>query len=127
MLDNLGWRSLENRCMDSRRFMFYRIIYGYAAIQIPTYFVNSQRYTATCTLSSTDRSTPMQFTQSFYPATIVLRNKFPSEIVLMDDLDSFKEGVSKIKHLSARSTTCPLNFRHCFSYSVLKPHSALTL
>ena len=40
------------------------------------------------------------YQQSFYPATIVLWNKLPSEIVLMDDLDSFKEGVSKINHQS---------------------------
>ena len=38
MLNNLGWRSLENRRIDSRLFMFHRIIYGYVAIQIPTYF-----------------------------------------------------------------------------------------
>ena len=38
MLDNLGWRSLENRRIDSHLFMFHRIIYGYVALQIPTYF-----------------------------------------------------------------------------------------
>ena len=45
MLVNIGWRSLENRCMDSRMFMLHRIIYGYVAIQIPTYFEKPQRFT----------------------------------------------------------------------------------
>ena len=43
MLDSLGWRSLENRCIDSRLVMFYRIIHGYVEIQIPTYFEKPQR------------------------------------------------------------------------------------
>ena len=30
MLDNLGWRSLENRRTDSRLIMFYEIVYGHA-------------------------------------------------------------------------------------------------
>ena len=45
MLDGLGWRSLENRRIDSRLVMFYIIIHGYVAIQIPTYFEKPQRYT----------------------------------------------------------------------------------
>ena len=45
MLDNLGWRSLENRRIDSRLIMFYKIIYGHVAIQIPTYFEKPQRLT----------------------------------------------------------------------------------
>ena len=102
MLDNLGWRSLENRRIDSRLFMFHRIIYGYVAIQIPTYFEKPQRFTRHMhPLSYRQIHThAVYYQQSFYPATIVLWNKLPSEIVLMDDLDSFKEGVSKINHQS---------------------------
>ena len=102
MLDNLGWRSLENRRIDSRLFMFHRIIYGYVAIQIPTYFEKPQRFTRHMhPLSYRQIHThAVYYQQSFYPATIVLGNKLPSEIVLMDDLDSFKEGVSKINHQS---------------------------
>ena len=45
MLDNLGWRSLENRRIDSRLIMFYKIVYGHVAIQMPTYFEQPQRFT----------------------------------------------------------------------------------
>ena len=101
MLDNLGWGSLENRRIDSRLFMFHRIIYGYVAIQIPTYFEKPQFTCHMHPLSYRQIHThAVYYQQSFYPATIVLWNKLPSEIVLMDDLDSLKEGVSKINHQS---------------------------
>ena len=123
MLDNLGWQSLENRRIDSRLFMFHRIIYDYVAIQIPTYFEKPQRFTRHMhPLSYRHIHTlAVYYQQSFYTATIiVLWNKLPSEIVLLDDLDSFKERVSKITHQS------PYFFKHCFK-SVLKSHPALAL
>ena len=102
MLDNLGWRSLENRRIDSGLFMFHRIIYGYVGIQIPTYFEKPQRFTRHMHPLSYKQihTDAVYYQQSFYPATIVLWNKLQSEIVQMDDLDSFKEGVSKINHQS---------------------------
>ena len=102
MLDGLGWRSLENRRIDSRLVMFYRIIHGYVAIQIPTYFEKPQRYTRqTHPLCFRQIHTfAAYYQQSFYPATIVLWNRLPSDIVLRVDLDSFKEGVCKINHQS---------------------------
>ena len=105
MLDNLGWRSLENRRIDSRLFMFHRIIYGYVAIQIPTYFEKPQRFTRHMHPLSTDRSTPMQFTTSsrftqqqlFYG--INSRQRLFSWMIL-----------TPLKKESARSTISPLNF-----------------
>ena len=41
MLSKLGWRSLEDR----RLILFYKIVYGYVAIKLPTYFDRSLRYT----------------------------------------------------------------------------------
>ena len=45
MLDDLGWRSLENRRIDCRLVLFYKIIYGNVAIQIPDDFEKPRRYT----------------------------------------------------------------------------------
>ena len=64
MLDGLGWRSLENRRIDSRLVMFYRIIHGYVAIQIQTYFEKPSDTLVTCTLSVIDRSILLQHTIS---------------------------------------------------------------
>ena len=102
MLDNLGWRSLENRRIDSRLIMFYKIVYGHVAIQMPTYFEQPQRFTRHMhPLSYRQIHTQTKYyQQSFYPATIVLWNRLPSELVLRTDLDAFKEGVCQIKHRS---------------------------
>ena len=40
------------------------------------------------------------YQQSFKPATIVLWNRLPLEIVLRADLDSFREGICQISHQS---------------------------
>ena len=102
MLEDLGWRSLENRRIDSQLTMFYKIIYGYVAIQIPSYFEKPQRYTRhmhPLSLRQIHTSTTY-YQQSFYPATIVLWNRLPSDLVFRADLDSFKEGVCQINHQS---------------------------
>ena len=102
MLEDLGWRSLENRRIDSPLTMFYKIIYGYVAMQIPSYFEKPQRYTRhmhPLSLRQIHTSTTY-YQQSFYPATIVLWNRLPPDLVLRADLDSFKEGVCQINHRS---------------------------
>ena len=76
MLCELGWRSLANRRIDARMIMLYKIIHGYVAIELPTYFERPMRYTR--------HMHPLVYRQihtavsncyyqhSFYPASIVL-------------------------------------------------------
>ena len=45
MLSNLGWRSLENRRIDTRITIFYKIVYGLVAIPLPSYFEHPEVYT----------------------------------------------------------------------------------
>ena len=82
MLDNLCWRSLENRRIDSRLFMFHRVIYGYVAIQIPPYFEKPQRFTRHMhPLSYRQIYThAVYYQQSFYPATIVYGINSPQRL-----------------------------------------------
>ena len=100
MLNELGWRSLECRRIDARMIMFYKIVYGYVAIDLPTYFERPLRYTRHMhPLSFRQIHTTARYYQhSFYPASIVLWNRLPSEVVLLEDLDSFSKGVCKINH-----------------------------
>ena len=102
MLEDLGWRSLENRRIDARLVMFYKIVHCHVAIQIPSYFEKPQRYTRHMHPLSYRQihTSASYYQQSFYPATIVFWNRLPSEIVLRADLDSFKEGVCQINHQS---------------------------
>ena len=87
-----GWRSLEDRRIDARLIMFYKIVHGYVAIQLPTYFDKPLRYTRHMhTLSFRQIHTAASYYQySFYPASVVLWNRLPSEVVLLEDLDSFR-------------------------------------
>ena len=100
MLSELGWRSLECRRIDARMIMFYKLVYGYVAIDLPTYFERPLRYTRHMhPLSFRQIHTTARYYQhSFYPASIVLWNRLPSEVVLLEDLDSFRKGVCKINH-----------------------------
>ena len=43
MLQSLGWRSLGQRRSDSRLCLFYKIIYGLVAIDMPPYVVHPLR------------------------------------------------------------------------------------
>ena len=100
MLSELGWRSLEFRRIDARMIMFYELVYGYVAIDLPTYFKKPLRYTRHMhPLSFRQIHTTARYYQhSFYPASIVLWNRIPSKVVLLEDLDSFRKGVCRINH-----------------------------
>ena len=113
MLNELGWRSLENRRIDARLIMLFKIIYGYVAIQVPPYFERSQRYTRHMHLLAFWQlhTTATYYQQSFYPALIVLWNRLPSKVGLLEDLDFFHEEVC--------------NPIHCF-YPALKIHRFCT-
>ena len=102
MLCELGWRSLANRRIDARMILLYKIIHGYVAIELPTYFERHIKYTRHMhPLVYKQIHTAVSYYQhSFYPASIVLWNRLPSEVVLLEDLDSFRNGVCKINHLS---------------------------
>ena len=124
MLDNLGWRSLENRHIDSRLFMFHRIIYGYVAIQIQYILRNPSDLPVTCTLSPIDRSTPMQFTTSsrFTQQQLFYGINSPQRLFSWIILTPSKKE-------SARSTISLLNFLNTvfnlFLNLTLQKHYAL--
>ena len=98
MLSNLGRRSLENRRTDTRLAMFYKIVYGLVAILLPSHFEHPEVYTRHMhSLSYIQIHTSVcYYKYSFFPISIVLWNKLPTDLVLIPDLDSFKAGVSKI-------------------------------
>ena len=88
MLSNLGWRSLELRRYDSRIAMFYKIVYGLVAMPV-SHILNVPWYKHAIILLLTGRSILL---------TVILWKRLPADLVLDSDLDSFKQGVSKINH-----------------------------
>ena len=47
MIGKLGWRALEQRRSDSRLVLFYKIIYGYVAVPLPSYVISLSRASRT--------------------------------------------------------------------------------
>ena len=102
MLAQLGWRSLEQRRNDSRLCLFYKIIHGLVAIDLPPYVEHPTRISR--------NSHPLVFRQlhtgrdykyykySFYPLTIVQWNRLPENVALLPTFESFKRAVCMISH-----------------------------
>ena len=100
MLQSLGWRSLEQRTSDSRLCLFYKIIYGLVAIDMPPYVLHPSRILR--------NSHPLGFRQiqttvdyykySLYLLAIVQWNRLPSHIALLPTFDSFRRAVCTVSH-----------------------------
>ena len=100
MLQSLGWRSLEQRRSDSRLCLFYKIIYGLVAIDMPPYVVHPLRTPRNShTLCFRQiQSTVDYYKYSFYPLSIVQWNRLPTHIALLPTFDAFKRAVCTVSH-----------------------------
>lgn len=100
MQNELGWIPLENRRLDARLIMFYKIVHNIVAIELPPYIQTPTRLTR--------HMHPLSFRQvqvtsdylkfSFYPHCIILWNQLPCHIVTLTDLDQFKRAVATLQY-----------------------------
>ena len=100
MIEELGWRSLEQRRADIHLIMFYKIVYGLVAVDLTNQL--------TPVIHQTRHLHPMAFLipsesknytqQSFLPRTIVQWYNLPAEVATATSLDSFKSGVQMLTH-----------------------------
>ena len=83
-----------------RLVIFYIIVYGLMAIPLPSYFEHPKRITRHMHfLSYRQIHTAANYYKfSFFPMSIVLWNSLSEFVVILSDLDSFKQAVSKINH-----------------------------
>ena len=100
MIGQLGWRTLEQRRTDSRLVLFYKIIYGYVAIPLPSYVIPLTRASRTShPLAYRQISTGTKYYKySFYPLTVVQWNSLPVSVATLTDLDRFKRAVCQVCH-----------------------------
>ena len=121
MLDDLSWRSLANRRTDARLIMFYRIVYGYLAIQVPPYLEKSQRYTR--------HMHPLAFRQIHNSATYYQQSVYPSTTVLWNKLQRLSLSViltPSRKESGQSLIICPKILNTVFNLLLTSLHSALT-
>ena len=108
MLSNLGWRSLENRRIDMRLAMFYKMVYVLVAVP-PRHILSILKFTfATWTLFVTDRFKHQSVTtkKTFSSISIVLWNRLPADPVLVPDLDSFNLTLLSLIFLTNTPCAC---------------------
>ena len=96
MLRSLDWRSLEQRRVDSRLTILYKIRNHLVAIDENSYL---QRGTGRREYQYRQLRADKDYTRfSFFPRTVIQWNQLPSQICMAESLDSFKTQVSKIEH-----------------------------
>ena len=101
MLEKLGWRTLEQRRADSRLVLFYKIIYCYVAVPLPSYIIPLTRISRTSHPLACRQiyARTEYYKYSFYPLIVVQWNSLPAPIATLTNLDSFKQAVSQVCHL----------------------------
>lgn len=100
MLDDLGWRTLEQRRADARLCLFYKIVYGLVAIPMPDYIQPNPRVSRYChSMTFRQVQTSRNFYKySFFPLGIVQWNALPAAVVCLPTLDAFKDAVGRLQH-----------------------------
>ena len=100
MIGQLGWRTLEQCRTDSRLVLFYKIIYGYVAIHLPSNVMPLTLVSRTShPLAYRQISTETKYYKySFYPLRVVQWNSLPVSIATLTDIDSFKRAVCQVCH-----------------------------
>ena len=116
MLRSLDCRSLEQRRVDSRLTILYKIRNHLVAIDENSYL---QRCTGRREYRYLQLRADKDYTRfSFFPRTVIHWNQLTSQICLAESLDSFKTQVSKIEHSRLNQTKTFLQYL-CLSHSLL--------
>ena len=96
MMDNLGWRTLQERRFVSRMSLFYRVAHHQTACIIPPYIATTQPRTRTShNLQYIPPQAPTDvYKFSFFPRCVRTWNTLPSTIVKADSVDTFKAALN---------------------------------
>ena len=101
MLTDLQWRTLEQRRIDSRLLLVYKIVHGHVQIPQGSYLQPAPQtpvrrtHNHTFTHYST-RTNYLRF--SYFPHIIPIWNNLPNHLVNCPSINSFKAHVSRLEH-----------------------------
>ena len=103
MLENLGWRTLEQRRVDARLALLFKIYNGLIPVDARKYLRHpSRRSRHSHSYSFIPLSTSTSsYRLSFYPRTITQWNSLPQSFFENTNLTEFKQYVSSFNHSSA--------------------------
>ena len=102
MLEDLQWRTLEQRRTDCRLVLLFQIIHGLVQIPPTNYLQPSLNTTSRKNHNYTYQQCSTRtnyFKYSFFPYTTVVWNNLPYQLVNSPSVISFKAQVSKLQHI----------------------------
>ena len=101
MLQQLGWRTLEQRRIDSRLSLCYKIVNNLVAIPFEEYFTRNHRNTRSShSLALRPISTTTDYYKfSYFPRTITHWNALSPDIPSLPTLEKFNAAVSRFEHI----------------------------
>ena len=91
IVQDLGWRTLDQRRADARLCLFFKILHGLVAIPLPDYIQHSTRISRYChsmTFRQVSTSTDY-YKYSFFPLAIVQWNALPQSVACLQSLEVF--------------------------------------
>ena len=100
IVQDLGWRTLDQRRADARLCLFFKILHGLVAVPLPDYIQHSTRISRDChsmTFRQVSTSTDY-YKYSFFPLAIVQWNALPQSVACLQNLEVFKTTVCKLQH-----------------------------
>ena len=101
MIDQLGWRSLEQRRADIRLVFFYKCFHDLVAVDLSKDLIPKtyDSYHSHLYAYHVPNETKNYIINSFLPRTINQWNNLPESIVLTPSLENFKDGVTGSSHV----------------------------
>ena len=102
VLKDLNWRPLDQRRIDSRLLMMYKVTYDLVAIPAPEYLVrNTRQYRHIHSLAYRQIHTLNDYYRyTFFPRTIIHWNALPAYIPVLPTLAQFSKAFCQVFHVS---------------------------
>ena len=89
IVNDLGWRTLEQRRADPRLCLFFKIVHGLVALPLPDYIHPSNRISRYChSMTFRQLHTSTSYYKYSFPLAIVQWNALPETVACLPDLDS---------------------------------------
>ena len=93
MLTNLKWDTLQQRRIDTRTTMLFRILHNLVDIEPDPPLINVRSNRGHNQRLSQIRTRTVIFQNSFFPATVVFWNKLPQVVVGQTILNAFRTAL----------------------------------
>jgi hypothetical protein len=94
MLTDLKWDTLQHRRNNTRTTMFFKIMHNLVDIIPDPPLINAKTVRGHNQRLRQIRARTSIFQNSFFPATIVLWNKLPQDVVDQTSLDAFQSALA---------------------------------